>query len=575
MASRSAERRENGRRMFSYRLPPVASLASQIKRGPGRLRLRHLYNIEFLLSVTDPEKKYPFDFVCHTLTGYRPRGGETTATALLAGAALRGDLITLAEDVSASADIEATAWAERVYSVCELARRFDVSTKTIFRWHRRGLVGWRFRGADRRWRLGFPEHCIRRFVAENLDLVTRGSAFSQLTPEERSGITARARALAESGHKTVNAVAKVIAAETGRAVETIRLILKQYDDAHPRAGVFNRSELRVEPDDQRLAVWEAYVDGATVEGLAARFDRPLAWVYRTITQMRARELQARQIEFVPSPEFEATGADASILNDPDLAQPYAPLAGDGRVPKDLPPYLAQLFRLPLLTPAGEVALFRKMNYLKFKADRLRKALDPETASARALDEIEELLAEAGRLKNQITQANLRLVVSIAKRHVSAGADFFELVSDGNVSLMRAIDKFDYTRGFKLSTYCSWAIMKNYARSVPEQRGLRERYHTGCDEVLATVAGPAADDHEDDFLPAVRATLDRMLAVLDEREQTILRHRYGLDTGGEPQTLDQIGRSFGVSKERIRQLEARAMARLRADFESEARQLLGA
>ena len=156
MATRNAERRENGRRMFSYRLPAVASLASQIKRGPGRLRLRHLYNIEFLLSVTDPEKKYPFDFVCHTLTGYRPRGGETAATAMLAGAALRGDLITLAEDVSASADIEATAWAERVYSVCELARRFDVSTKTIFRWHRRGLLGWALPRGGTALAAGFP-----------------------------------------------------------------------------------------------------------------------------------------------------------------------------------------------------------------------------------------------------------------------------------------------------------------------------------------------------------------------------------------------------------------------------------
>lgn len=559
--------------MFTYRLAALANLASQIKRGPVRLRLKQLYSLEFLLSVVDADKRYPYDFVCHSLTGYRPRSADSAAQALLSGAALREDLLVLAEDISAAADIDEGSWTEPVSGVSDLAERFSVSTKTIFRWHRRGLVGWRFRGADRRWRLGFPEHCVRRFVAENVDLVTRGSAFSQLTTAERDRIVARARELSQQGHKTVNAVAKLVSVETGRAIETIRLILKQFDDGHPKSGVFNRNELCVEPNDQRLAVWEAYVDGASVAALAQRFDQPTAWVYRTITQMRARDLQAREIEFIPSPEFDQPDAESTALADPALKNPYAELAS-GRVPKDLPPYLAQLFRLPLLTPAGEVALFRKMNYLKFRADRLRKAIDPEVVSARELDRIDALLVEAGNVKNQITQANLRLVVSIAKRHLNSGADFFELVSDGNISLMRAIDKFDYTRGFKLSTYCSWAIMKNYARSVPEQRGLRERYHTGCEEMLAAVPGPSIEEREDDFLPAVRATLDRMLSALDEREQTILRRRYGLDSGGESQTLDQIGRSFGVSKERIRQLEARAMAKLREDFAPDATHLLG-
>lgn len=560
--------------MEALKLEPIRTLGEQLLRGPRRLRVKQLLGIEFLLGVIDPGRRYPADFVCNALTGFRPTGSEVAR--LMDGGELVGDLVVLAEILSEDAGLSVETWPEPVFSVSELARRLDVSTKTIFRWRRRGLTGWRLRCADRRVRLMFVDRCVRRFVGANASLVERGSNFSQLTHEQRAAVIARAQELVGSGHRTVNAVARVISAELGRAVETVRLILKQHDDTHAGAGIFNRSVLQVERDDCRLALWEAYVDGATVGALAERFGRPTSWVYATITEMRARSLRAERIDFVPSDEFLVPDADAVILERTPAAALRQPLPESARrIPAGLPPYLAQLFRIPLLTPAGEVHLFRKMNYLKFKADRLRKALDPETASARALDEIEELLAEAGRLKNQITQANLRLVVSIAKRHVSAGADFFELVSDGNVSLMRAIDKFDYTRGFKLSTYCSWAIMKNYARSVPEQRGLRERYHTGCDEVLATVAGPAADDHEDDFLPAVRATLDRMLAVLDEREQTILRHRYGLDTGGEPQTLDQIGRSFGVSKERIRQLEARAMARLRADFESEARQLLGA
>jgi len=545
--------------MYAYELKPIAEFAEQLKRGPVRLRLRQLLSIDFLLSVIEAERESPFDFVQHALTGYRtPLAGRNEESPLLSGGPLRSDLATLAEDLSEQAGVLVDAWPGALCTVSELAARFDVSTKTIFRWRRRGLVGWRFRGADRRQRLLFTDACVRRFVAGNADVVTRGASFSQLTRAERQQIVARANELVTAGERTVNAVAKTISAESGRAVETIRLILKNHDEAHPRAGLFNRPMHAIGADDQRLAVWEAYEDGASVATLAARFGRPTAWVYRVITEMRARALKAQPIEFVPSAEFAERG-DA-LLRDPALAAPHDGSAVPARrIPADLPPYLRQLFHLPLLTPAGEVALFRKMNYLRYKADRLREGLEPETATARELDQIEALLDQANAVKNQIVQANLRLVVNVAKRHASPQHELFELVSDGNVSLMRAVDKFDYSRGFKFSTYASWALMKNFARSIPEQRHHRDRYQTGRDELLGTVAGPTVEEPEDDFLAAVRARLDRMLGTLDEREQAILRQRYGLAGRGEAQTLEQIGRRFGVSKERIRQIEARAMA----------------
>lgn len=563
--------------MYEYASPFVGDLARQLKRGPVRLRPTQLLNVEFLLSVVEPGKAYPRDFVTHALTGFRPRaGGDPADAPLIDGDVLRGDLVSLAEDISDDAAIPVGNWPDALYNVNELAERFDVSTKTIFRWRRRGLVGWKFRYPDRRMRLAFPDRCVRRFVAEHADLVQRGSHFSQLSPAERDTIIARARVIVESGERTVNAVARLIAAESGRAVETIRLILKHFDEAHPKAGIFNRSALRSGADEQRLAIWEAYVDGASVEALAARFGRPFAWVYACVTQMRARELEQRKIEFMPCPDFEAPDADERILNAPALRHPHSVDAvAAKRIPADLPPYLQQLFRIPLLSTEGEQALFRKLNYLRFKADRLRQALDPETATAVELDRIEALLADAAEVKNQITQANLRLVVSIAKRHASFNGDFFETVSDGNISLMRAVDRFDFTRGFKFSTYASWAVIRNYARTVPDQKHHLERYQTGREELLEIVPGPRFDEAEDDFVPAARNLLERMLDTLDERERSILRQRFGLDGGGEPQTLEQIGKRFGVSKERVRQLEARAMTKLRGDFAADARVLLGA
>lgn len=560
--------------MPTYRCSAVADLALQLARGPSRLAPRQLLQVEFLLSVIQEGKAYPYEFVQHALTGYRPIGEPIAddESRLIEGSALREDLSVLAEEISERAGLSIDEWPEAVFTVSELAQRFDVSTKTIFRWRQRGLIGWRFRFADRRTRIAFPDRCVRRFVAENSDLVVRGSQFSQLTAEERKIIVDRGAVLVQGGMRTVNSVSKQIALETGRAVETIRLILKHHDEAHPKTGIFNRPSIGVEADDLRLKAWEAYVDGSTVEQLAARFNKSIAWTYRAITQMRAKDIKARKIEYIYSPDFDDPAADERILQDPALK--VVDTRPSARIPANLAPYLAELFAIPLLTPARELALFRKFNYLKYKADRQARAIDPETVRPVELDRIEALQTAANAVKNEIVQANLRLVVSIAKRHARPASDFFEIISDGNISLMKAAEKFDFTRGFKFSTYASWAIMKNYARTIPEEGHQLERYQTGREEVLDRHASPAMDEHEDEALPLVRATLDRMMDTLSEREQSILRQHYGLDDGGRTMTLEEIGRKLGVSKERIRQIEARAFSKLRGGFGADAVTLLG-
>lgn len=557
----------------AYRSRGLADLAAQLVRSPARLCLRRLNNIAFLLSLIEDDKRYPTHFVEQTLTGLpAPKLREPVESNddEIPADVLRIDLVLLAEQLSEAGRIPLEAVSDRVFTVSDLAERFDVSTKTIFRWHRRGLLGWRLRYPDGRARLAFPQNSVRRFVAENADLVRRGSSFSQLSRTERNTMIDRAHALVrEDGGRTVNAVAKVIADETGRAVETIRLTLKAYDDARPKRGIFNRASLTVDADDVRLRVWEGHVEGASIRQLAERFNKSTKQIYAIVTEMRARERKREPIAFVPSDEFVDPNAKAIAFDDPALKNPHGDASPMKRIPRDLPPYLQHLFRLPLLSPAGEVALFRKMNFLRFQAEEARLRLQPESATASDLDAIESLLDDAEKVKNQIVQANLRLVVSIAKRHATPNRDFFEIVSDGNISLMRAVDKFDYSRGFKFSTYASWAIMKNYARSIPEQRIDRERYQTGREELLEHFAGPATEEHELQTHLELRGRLGRMLSVLPEREREILKLRFGIDGAGEPQTLEQVGKSFGVSKERIRQLEARAMQQLRDTFAEQA------
>jgi RNA polymerase primary sigma factor/RNA polymerase sigma factor len=186
-----------------------------------------------------------------------------------------------------------------------------------------------------------------------------------------------------------------------------------------------------------------------------------------------------------------------------------------------------------------------------------------------MDEIESLYQQAIETKNEIARANLRLVVSIAKRHVTPDQNFFELVSDGNVSLLRAVEKFDFARGNKFSTYASWAIMKNFARTIPGEFKHRDRYRTSQDELFAATPEYRGNQTFEEGAQLTReAQVEKILRRLDEREQKIIMGRFGLERGHEPQTLKEVGASLGVTKERIRQIEARALSKLRMAAQEE-------
>jgi RNA polymerase primary sigma factor len=250
-----------------------------------------------------------------------------------------------------------------------------------------------------------------------------------------------------------------------------------------------------------------------------------------------------------------------------------------RIPKDAPPELASLYEVPLLTKPQEQHLFRKMNFLKYRAAQLRDGLrkegeenglvDPSRVRIQTLKEIEDLQAEANEVKDQLIKANMRLVANIAKKHAAHSDNYFELLSDGNMSLIRAVEKFDYGRGFKFSTYASWAIMKNFARSIPDEKHRRERFVTGHEEVFEVAPDTRTDEHEV-LATHERAThsVNRLLEYLEPREREIIRMRAGLDNHTKNMTLEEIGQQFGITKERVRQLNARAMKKLRSIAEEQ-------
>ncbi len=208
-------------------------------------------------------------------------------------------------------------------------------------------------------------------------------------------------------------------------------------------------------------------NGESLAKLAKRFRSTPSRISRIVSQEQFKRVQELQLDYIPNDRFKRMSANQQqvVLGlPPENPRPVKAVAR----PVGLPPYLASMYETPLLTREQEQHLFRKMNYLKHKASVLRERLDLRRPSLTAMSQIEQLGGEAVRIKNDIVRANLRLVVSIAKRYATGPGHLFELISDGNMSLIRAVEKFDFARGFRFSTYASWAIMKNFARTIPAE-----------------------------------------------------------------------------------------------------------
>jgi len=319
-------------------------------------------------------------------------------------------------------------------------------------------------------------------------------------------------------------------------------------------------------------------------------------------------------------EAKAEGGDDEIFvfGDDDDDLPAAQVAVAGATADPVKDYLKQIGKVPLLNAEQEVELAKRIEAGLFAEEKLAES---ERMNSDARIDLEWIAEDGRRAKNHLLEANLRLVVSLAKRYTGRGMLFLDLIQEGNLGLIRAVEKFDYTKGYKFSTYATWWIRQAITRAMADQaRTIRIPVHMvevinklarvqrqmlqdlgrePTPEELAveldmtpekvvevqkygrepiSLHTPLGEDGDSEFgdliedseaiqpgeavsFTLLQEQLHSVLDTLSEREAGVVSMRFGL-TDGQPKTLDEIGKVYGVTRERIRQIESKTMSKLR-------------
>lgn len=332
-------------------------------------------------------------------------------------------------------------------------------------------------------------------------------------------------------------------------------------------------------------------------------------------------LEAHNIEVVDEPDPDV---EEFKLTEENTDQFEGALAAEGVAIDDpVKVYLKEIGRVPLLSTEEEVELAERILKGTAAAEQLRREEEEEgfALSEEGEAECKKAVKRGDYAKQRLAEANLRLVVSIAKRYVGRGMQFLDLIQEGNLGLIKAVEKFDHTKGFKFSTYATWWIRQAITRAIADQaRTIRipvhmvetinkvkkvssqllhrngheptaeeiaEELEMPVDKVreimrvaqepvsLETPIGEEEDSHLGDFIPdedapvpaeaashtLLKEQLGGVLKTLTPREEKVLRLRFGLEDG-RPRTLEEVGKEFNVTRERIRQIEAKALRKLR-------------
>ena len=292
-------------------------------------------------------------------------------------------------------------------------------------------------------------------------------------------------------------------------------------------------------------------------------------------QRLLNQIMGSEQDFIDSPAFYEDDAEKNIYDEaPEIPKPdtswYHPVMDDlsGRT------RTIKTAQQVILTGAQEKVLFHQFNYSRYRVWKLQQDVWASPSKKPDLETAREVIRwfrKSDLVREQIANTNLALVLAMAKRTRMSEVDFADLVSEGNMALLRAVDKFDAGRGYKFSTYACRAILKAFSRQGMKLSKYRQRFPTDFDPKLekSNYLETKRSVFEKDAAEEVKRIVLSNRADLTDVERTVIEHRFGLESGelDKPMTLEQVGQIIGVTKERVRQIQNKAMEKIRLELEA--------
>lgn len=289
-------------------------------------------------------------------------------------------------------------------------------------------------------------------------------------------------------------------------------------------------------------------------------------------QAELDEILSQTPDFVDDPSFHKSNAFKKLFEQaPEIPKPntswYHPVMEDLNVTRDMKSVVNVV-----LTAVQEQALFLQFNYTRYKVSKIVEKIGDKSPTEEQAHELLKWHRQSEQLRDQIAQSNLALVLAMAKRVRHSDMDFADLISEGNMALLRAIDKFNVSRGFKFSTYACRAILKAFSRSGMKHSQYRQLFPTDFDPALerSDHSRKKFDGHEQDCAGEVLEIVVSNRAELTEVEQAVINHRFAInrEQTTAPLTLEQVGQIVGLTKERVRQIQNKALDKIRKTLETE-------
>jgi len=544
-----------------FKIAALEDLLRQLEYAPPETRQRQMDAAETLVGDLDPAQNYPLDFITFRITGYRPDTRDEPVT--LVGQALRPDLVTLVQVLSDGLDLAADHEGRAAITLEQVADKLKVSTKSVQRYRKLGLVSHHVRFADGTRKLAFFSDAVDRFALGQQPRLAKAATFTRVDGDVETSIITEARRLRETEHVTLNEAAMRLAQSHGRAHETIRQMLRRHDRKSKEPIFADRGPMT--PREIRLAhrAWQRGIDPADI---AARLGKSKPTIHRAINRRRSELLQGVAPDHIDLPTFQLPDAAGVILSSPKVTVDLDP--GDWSDAKGL---IERSRSTEPLDEDLEAALLAGYNLLKRRAAEAIGALG-EWPGSEELDAIETDLRWAGKLKTKLT----RLAFPAALRSIEQNLPrpMLELPSDQIVMLIAqavgviagVIEAIDPGRGQRLERLTTFTMDRELARTQPKS----------ANGESAVRKAKAAAKHSSSAIPLgellrqlcpwnswleLRKDLRNHVASIDAPMREVITRRFGLDAT-RPQTCEAIAAASQQTPIRVARLGQRGLRELR-------------